>query len=175
VTRKTPPTPSGKDGSNYKGKYSYPAENLSCVVNSVASVIRFITEADREADTSILMDVFWLPAEPDDPEAVTAKVKKDQGTKPGKKSPPVGDPPPPSLKRFRVEKVQGGFRVRPGDPDATTPKRLDIKVAYSIRSGNPLRKYNKAAFELDKAPIAVGTDLKGIPSPRARRTRSRPR
>ena len=151
-----------KDGSNYKGKYSYPGENLSFVINSVSEVIRFITEADKEADKSILVDVFSLPADPDDPDAVNTKVKKDQGTKPGKKSPPTGDPPPAKPKRFRVDKVTGGFRVRPGDPGAATPKQIDIKVAYSIRSGNPLRKWHKADFEMDKAPIAVGADLKGI-------------
>jgi hypothetical protein len=151
-----------RDGSNYKGKYTYPAENLSFVINSVSEVIRFITEADKEADKSILVDVFSLPAEADDPDAVNTKVKKDQGVKPGKKSPPTGEPPKPSPKRFKVEKIKGGFRVRPGDPEAQAPKQLDIQVAYSIRSGNPLKKWNKADFELDKAPITLGNDLKGI-------------
>ena len=151
-----------KDGSNYKGKYTYPAENLSFVINSVSEVIRFITEADKEADKSILVDVFSLSADAGHPDAVNTKVKKGQGTKPGKESPPTGEPPPVAPKRFRVEKIKGGFRVRPGDPGAATPKRLDIKVAYSIRSGNPLKKYHKADFELDKAPITVGSDLKGI-------------
>jgi hypothetical protein len=151
-----------RDGSNYKGKYTYPTENLSFVINSVSEVIRFITEADKDADKSILVDVFSLPAEPDDPDAVNTRVKKDQGTKPGKKSPPTGDPPKPAPRRFRVEKIKGGFRVRPGDPGAATPKRLDIKVAYSIRSGNPLKKWNKADFELDKAPITVGSEVKGV-------------
>jgi hypothetical protein len=137
-----------KDGSNYKGKYTYPAENLAFVINSVAEVIRFITEADKEADKSILVDVFSLPAEPEDPDAVSTKVKKEQGTRPGRKSPPTGDPPTPKPKRFRVEKVKGGFCVRPGDPGAEMPKKLDIKVAYSIRSGNPLR--------VDKAVAVLG-------------------
>ncbi len=153
-----------KDGSNYKGKYTYPSENLSFVVNSVSEIIRFITEADKEADKSILVDVFSLPAEADDPDAVTTRVKKELGVKPDKKKtrPPGPPPPPPSPKRFRLEKVKGGFRVRQGDPDASKPERLDIKVAYSIRSGNPLKKYHQADFELDKKPITVGDDLKGI-------------
>src|SRR5207237_66968 len=111
---------------------------------------------------SILVDVFSLPAEPDDHEAVNTKVKKDQGTKPGKKSPPTGDPPKAAPKQFRVEKIKGGFRIRPGDPTAAAPKRLDIKMAYSIRSGNPLKKLHKADFELDKAPFNIGSDNKGI-------------
>lgn len=151
-----------KDGSNYKGKYTYPAENLSFVINSVSEVIRFITEADKEADKSILVDVFSLPAAADYPDAVSTKVNKGQGTKPGKKSPQAESPRPVAPRRFRVERIKGGFRVRPGDAEAATPKRLDIKVAYSIRSGNPIKKYHKADFELDKAPITVGGDLKGI-------------
>jgi hypothetical protein len=153
-----------RDGSNYKGKYSYPAENLSFVINSVSELIRFITEADKEADKSILVDLFSLPADPDDPDAISTKVKKDQGTRPGKKTPKDDnkEPKPAPLKRFRVEKINGGFRVRPGDPGAETPKRFDIKVAYSIRSGNPLKKYHKADFELDKAPFNAGSELMGV-------------
>jgi hypothetical protein len=151
-----------RDGSNYKGKYTYPAENLSFVINSVSEIIRFITEADKEADKSILVDVFSLPAEPEDADALNTKVKKGQGAKPGKTSPPSGDLPKPAPKSFRVEKIKGGFRVRPGDPGAQTPKGLHIKVAYSIRRGNPLTKWFKADFELDKAPISLGSDLKGI-------------
>ena len=152
-----------RDGSNYKGKYAYPTESLSFVINSVSELIRFITEADNKADKSILIDLFSLPAEPDDPDAVNTKVKKRQGTKPGGKTQTNGDPPKPTpLKRFRVEKIKGGFRIRPGDPGAATPTRLDIKVAYSIRSGNPLRKYHKADFELDKPPFTVGSNLKGV-------------
>ncbi len=151
-----------RDGSNYKGKYSYPAENLSFVINSVSEIIRFITEVDKEAHKTILIDVFSLPTEPDDPDAINTKVKKGQGNLPGKKTPPVVNPPPPQPKRFRVEKVQGGFLVQPGDPEAPMPKRLVIRVAYVIRSGNPLNKYDPADFELDKGPIAVehkGMDL----------------
>jgi hypothetical protein len=152
-----------RDGSNYKTKYTYPSENLSFVINSVSEIIHIITEADKEADKSILVDIFSLPAEPDDSEAINTKVKKQLGLRPHKSTQPPGPPPPPPTpKRFRVEKVKGGFRVRPGDPGAATPEHLDIKVAYSIRSGNPLRKYHPADFELQKKPITVGTDLKGI-------------
>jgi hypothetical protein len=152
-----------RDGSNYKGKYTYPSDNLSFVVKSVSEIIRYITESDKEADKSILVDVFSLPADPEDPDAINTKVNKQLGVRPGKKTQPPGPPPPPpSPKRFRLDKIKGGFRVRPGDPDAARPNRLDIKVAYSIRSGNPLKKYYEADFELDKTPITVGDDLKGI-------------
>ena len=149
-------------GSNYKGKYSYPAENLSFVINSVSEIIRFITDADKEADKTILIDVFSLPMEPEDPDAINTKVKKGLGNLPGKKTPPVANPPPPQPRRFQVEKVQGGFRVRPGDPEAPIPQRLVVRVAYVVRSGNPLNKYDPADFELSKGPIAVehkGMDL----------------
>jgi hypothetical protein len=152
-----------RDGSNYKGKYSYPSENLAFVIHSVSEVIRFTTEADKEADRSILVDLFSLPADADDPDAINTKVKKDQGTKPGTKTQKETDRPKLTpLKRFRVEKIKGGFLVRAGDPGADIPKRLDIKVAYSIRSGNPLKKYHKADFELDKSPVSIGSDLQGV-------------
>lgn len=144
-----------KDGSNYRGKYTYPSENLSFVINSVSEVIRFITEADKEADTGILVDVFSIPDKAEGAKAIIGRGKP--GT-----SPPFGNPPPPSPKRFRVEKVDGGFCVRTGDPDAPVPKRLLVRVAYSIRNGNPLKKYHRADFELDKPPITLGADIEGI-------------
>jgi hypothetical protein len=141
---------------NFENKYEHGDSNLGFVINSVSEIIRFITEADKEADKKILVDVFSLPAEPDDPDAITTKVKKTQGQKPDKKTlPPPPPPPPAALKRFRVEKVQGGFRIQPGDAEAPLPKRFDIRVAYEIRAGNPLRKYHPADFELDKSPISV--------------------
>jgi hypothetical protein len=143
-----------KRSKNFENKYEHGDANLSFVVNSVSEIIRFVTEADKEADKRILVDVFSLPADPDDLDAVNTKVKKEQGNRPGKQSPLPGNPPPAaSPKRFRVDKVPGGFRVQPGDQDATVPKLLYVRVAYANRSPNPLKKYHPADFQLDKLPI----------------------
>ena len=56
---------------------------------------------------------------PDDPDAINTKVEKDQGTRPGKKSPPPGEPPASSPKRFRVEKIKAG-KFRAGASPAPT-------------------------------------------------------
>jgi len=156
-----------KDSSNYKGKYSYGPENLSFVINSVSEVVRFILEMDREADRSLLVDLFSLPASPDDPGGVRVRSGNDEAAAGGKKrkSKKAGgavQPPPRQPRRFRVEKIAGGFMVSHGDPEAVPPEVLDIRVAYDIRNGNPLKKYNKADFRLDRLPIQLAEDKTGI-------------
>jgi hypothetical protein len=154
-----------KDSSNYRGKYTYGPENLSFVINSVAEVVRIISEADQEADRSLLVDLFSLPGRPDDPDRVRVRSAGEK-TAPGARRRQRGrtdrpEPPPRSPRRFRVEKVAGGFMVSRGDSDAPPPL-LDVQVAYDIRNGNPLKKYNKADFRLDGAPICLAEDNVGI-------------
>ena len=39
-----------KDGSNYRGKYTYGPENLSFMIISVSEIVRLINEQEQEAD-----------------------------------------------------------------------------------------------------------------------------
>jgi hypothetical protein len=144
-----------KECSNYKDKYTFGPSNLEFVSDSVAQIVRLATETEQEADPAVLVDLFSIPAEPQTPD--TLKSQKKKATPKDGEEPP-GPPEPPTAKprSFRVQMIEGGFRIVPGGDGAQMPDLLDIKVAYDVRRGNPLKKYDKADFELVKSPIKLG-------------------
>ncbi|HBI47091.1 MAG TPA: hypothetical protein DDY78_30195, partial [Planctomycetales bacterium] len=72
-----------KEGSNYKDKYVFGPANLEFVSNSVAEIVRLVSETEEEADPAILIDLFSLPAEPDSPGAVRTRQKRPGPDQPG--------------------------------------------------------------------------------------------
>jgi hypothetical protein len=149
-----------KDGSNYKNKYVFGPSNLAFVADSVAEIVRMITVADEEADPSILIDLFSLPQVAG---AAKTREKRAQPENKGQDTPDgMDDFPAPKPRGFRVQRIAAGFRVTRGDPAASPPALLEIKAAYDIRQGNPLKKYQKVDFQLDRAPIQIDDDLEGI-------------
>jgi len=143
-----------KDGANFKGKYTFGPSYLSFVASSIHEIVNILCEGAKQEDRALLVDLFSLPALPEE-ESVKTKTERDQPT-PGRR--PEVPPLPPLLPRprpFGVYRIAGGFVVRKGDYSPNLPWYLSIEVAYHVRRGNPLRKYNPADFEVSKPPIAV--------------------
>jgi hypothetical protein len=105
-----------------------------------------------------LLDIFSLPAEESEAETKDSAKKK----KKGKESEDEPDPQEPKKKRFRIQKSQGGFVITRGDAGTQPPARLTIAVAYDVRRGNPLRKYNVADFRLNQSPIKLEPAPEGL-------------
>ena len=140
-------------------KFGYKTD-LEFVKRSVHELVRIVTAAEREEDPTLLSDYFSIPMPLDDEDVIKTKAhvaKEQTGTEP-----PIVEPPPPTLGRFRIQKISGGFSILPGRDSATYPKNLDIRVAYDIRHGNALRRYNKADFEVNKAPIRLNPAPKNV-------------
>jgi hypothetical protein len=133
-----------KDSSNYKGKYIYGPSYIQFVVRSVSEILQILAEGEDKTDPSLLLDLFSLPAQK--PEATKEPEKKDLPAGDETDKPEIPKPSPP---RFRVQKVVGGFSVTRGSQGAPMPPFLDLRVAYDIRRGNPLRKYEAADFRLE--------------------------
>jgi hypothetical protein len=139
------------DGSHFRGKYYSGKSDLMFVKRSVYELIRMLTDSERTEDPSLLIDIFSLPADPEDEDAFEAREKK-KGKKPGTPPPP---PPPAKPRRFRVHRLRGGFSIGPGDPGTSPPSQLDIRVAYDVRRGKALKRYDSADFKIDKKPICL--------------------
>jgi hypothetical protein len=133
-----------KDSSNYKGKYFYGPSYIQFVVRSVSEIVQILAEGEDRTDPSLLLDLFSLPAQK--PEVTKEPEKKERPTGDETDKPEIPKPSPP---RFRVHRVVGGFSVTRGSQGAPMPPFLDIRVAYDIRRGNPLRKYDLADFRLE--------------------------
>lgn len=142
---------------NFKDKYKFGPGAIKFVLESVATILKIVNQKERKPDPSITIDFFSLPAPPDDEDAIPVKRRKAK-SKPGIDPPPPISPIPRRPARFRIESLRGGFRIVSGDPDAPIPKRLDIRVAYDVRRGDPLSKYDPADFRLDKPPITWSAD-----------------
>ena len=101
-------------------------------------------------DDRLLIDYFYLPKTP------VRQTRQKYRRKP--KGPVTPDPEPlpePRKKRYRLEKVAGGFRVCTGDLDADVPTLIEIRTAYDVRRGNALKKYDPADFDLSDKDFTI--------------------
>ena len=144
-----------------KSKYMYAPSCLSFVKLSVHEIQRAVSESEKQEDPTLLIDFFSLPAPPEE-EGARTRRRKRKTPKSGTITPEIDKPPPHSPRRFTLHRAGGGFSVRPGEPGTTPPARLDIRMAYDIRRGSPLKKYHKADFQVDKKPIELRPEPRGV-------------
>ncbi|HID24527.1 MAG TPA: hypothetical protein EYP14_19310 [Planctomycetaceae bacterium] len=135
--------------------------DLNFVIRSVHELIRIVTAAECEEDPTLLVDIFSLPAPPEDDQAARTR-QPDSGDQTGTQTTELDEFPGPTLQPFRLQKVRGGFSIVRGNKAAAIPALLEIQVAYDVRRGNPLAKYHPADFELDKRPIKLKPKPRGI-------------
>ena len=126
-----------------RDKYTFHRASIDYIVQSVPSILSLIGQQQKKPDTSLLIDLFSLPAE----DGVKTKQKKQKRKEGGEIEPEELDIPK-TLKRYVIEKRAHGFVVRRGDNGATRPPELSIKAAYGVRRGSPFAKYNPADFRL---------------------------
>ena len=132
---------------NFKDKYIYGPSYLRFVMESVAAIVRRIANDTNKEDSSVLLDVFSLPAGEEDGGKIKGQRPKPKPPKP----PPTPPPPPPTPqkpKSFRIDKSGDGFVIRPGDPNAATPGQIIVRAAYDCRRGNSFEKWDPADFQL---------------------------
>lgn len=147
------------DSSNFRGKYKSGTIDLKFVKRSIHEFMQMIAESEREEDPSLLLEFFSLPADEEE-NGIDGTTQKRAPRKGGVTTPPV--PPSKQPARFGVHKMSGGFSVSPVGLGLPIGTQLDMRIAYDIRKGNPLRKYDRADFEVGKGPIRLTPEPKGI-------------
>ena len=137
--------------AHFGEKYTYGRSYLDFVTRSVHEFVRLLTAGDRKGNPLLLLNLFSLPS--DDETGISkpgAKKKNNNGT-----SDDHPKPPPPLPKKFRVERVKGGFSILKGDGELVLPMKLIVRAAYDVRRGNALGKYKPADFSLVRPPVYV--------------------
>jgi len=137
-----------------KDKYKYAPAHIDFVVESISWLMRKLSSEQRQADPSLLIDLFSLP-ETSPVQPRTPENRRGPNEKPG---PVTVLPPniaPPRPKAYQVHKIAGGFAVSRHAATAPAPIAVMVSVAYDVRRGNPLTKYNVADFRLGKAGVEV--------------------
>lgn len=146
--------------ANFEGKYINGPSYLAFVTHCVSSIENILGARQEQEDVAMLKDFFFLPSPPA-PETPKARKKRKKKSD-GPISPSPDPKPEPRKKRYRLERIAGGFRVCNGDPDCEVPHLIEIKAAYDVRRGNPLKKYDKADFDLASPVFVEATVTDGI-------------
>jgi len=152
------------DSSLFKNKYMFGPGILKFVKNSVHELQQLVYSEDEEEDRTLLMDIFSLPA-PVGEQRRRRRGPTDLGTDPD--APDIDLPPVPP-KKYRVNRIEGGFSITPGNDRDGIPFEMDVQVFYDRRGGRP--KYSEADFRLDRAPISL--NCKGVKGTKGKNTLS---
>lgn len=141
---------------NVREGYTYHASCINFVVQSVPTVLRYLSGQQKKSDPTLLLDLFYVPS----PQAAAqpAKANKPKKKGAGESDKPNLDDLPKRPKKFQLQKRATGFVIGKGDDDAERPQVLDIRTAYGVRRGSPFKKYNTADFCIDKSPIDIDLD-----------------
>ena len=150
-----------QDSGHFKNKYKFGPGAIKFVCLSVSELLRIINQAEQKPDPTLTLDFFSLPAPDDGEEGIPGRRHKRRDRS-GTEPPSEPRPPVSAPRRFRIDRLIGGFAIRPGDASTATPRQILIRVAYDVRRGNPLRKYNRADFDLSVPPIRIDGESAGV-------------
>lgn len=143
-----------KDSSNFRGLYTYGPGLIEFVTHSVGELLAIVTRSSEEADPSLTVDFFSIEPPENDDDGVDTERKRQRpqkGEKTGEQ--PVEVEPRPT--RILIRRSSGGFTVLPGAAPPPPPFLVELHCAYDIRSGNALKKWDPADFEIGSARIPV--------------------
>jgi hypothetical protein len=139
-----------KDTQNFRNKYRYGGATLDFVRTAPRFVAEALTEAVRERDFLSLVEFFPLQ---ESDQAQTAPT-----------SSPSRHPEPPeesleglglhggSFEQYRVERLDGGFRVSTARGSTGPKEPFTVAVAYDCTRGDPLRRWSPRDFDLNALP-----------------------
>jgi len=141
--------------ANFRNRYDHGVSVLRFVKNSVAELVQMLSHSEEAIDRGALVDIFFLPEALDDEQARSTPTAQP---KPGVVTPPPRPVVTMKKEKFRISQVKGGFTISRVEGITDLPDAIEVKVAYEVRRGNALKRYQPADFDLDKPPIRIHTD-----------------
>ena len=139
-----------KDTQNFRNKYRYGAATIDFVRTAPRFVAEALTEAVRERDFLALVDFFPLQESGEARTAPTSRPSRHP------------EPPESSLEDlglrggssglYRVERLDGGFRVSTARAASGEKEPFTVAVAYDCTRGDPLRRWSPRDFDLSALP-----------------------
>jgi hypothetical protein len=136
-----------KDTQNFRHKYRYGAATIDFVRGAPRFIAETLSESARERDFFSLVDFFPVPR--DGPGAVAPPPRPKPSDKDGS-SPPAPNAPS-TTDAYRVDRLEGGFRISPGRV-APNDHVFSVAVAYDCTRGQPLKKWDPRDFDLSGLP-----------------------
>lgn len=139
----------------FKGKYSDGKRWIGFVKNAPREVLRLARSAEDDENRDLAADFFNVD-QPKPPERPPDKPPDDP---PGGEDDTGDDPPtdPPEIdgrKEIRIDELAEGFSVTVLD-GFKAKSELQIRVAYDVARGDPLKKWEKFDFEFKNLRLDV--------------------
>lgn len=147
------PAHTGWHKDNFRTKYEHAANCISFVRRTFESLHRILSKPPVGLEKDILNNIFYIPIE-DEPEytdAVDDDSKKDDNVG----EPDIPDLPPAQRQMIKIKKIPGGIYVYSVGLSKGNLPEVSLKIAYDTTRGNPLKKYRKFDFQLNKSPIVT--------------------
>ncbi len=143
-----------------KDKYVYAPGRIEFVTQSVPQIVALIGQKHRKPDTSLLIDLFSIPANSGHPKP-KVESKQDTGNTTGGDNPDIKK----KRKRYTIEKRKNGFAIKGSEAADFKPFSFVAKSAYAVRRGNAFSKYDEADFSFKSEDIQIAysnCELKSI-------------
>lgn len=147
------PAHTGWHKDNFRSKYEHTANCISFVRRTFEALHRILSKPAEGLDKDILNNIFYVPKEeePESTDLIDDDSKKDDD--PG--GPDIPDLPPAKRQMIRIKKIPRGVYVYPVGLSQDNLPEISLKIAYDTTRGNPLKKYRKFDFQLNKQPIVT--------------------
>ena len=125
-----------------------PVERLKEVRGVLQKTYNALSTAIEVVDKDVLVDVFGIPSE-DGTSGPGAKGEKENRR--------PSEIPTPDPRKFRVNRLSGGFEIRRGQglQPHDLPFSIKVRAAYDVLRGNPFKKHDELDFHLGKKPIKI--------------------
>jgi hypothetical protein len=143
-----------KDSQNFLDKYVDGDKCIAFVIASISNIYQKLQKPARGLEKDILKNIFYIPVEELNDNDPSEKID-DDSYKDEKDITKVYPPdiPPAQRKMVRVSKIPGGLKILPHGITMDNLPTIELEIAYDTTRGNPLKKYQKFDFELNKIPI----------------------
>ena len=147
-----------KDSPKFYNRYVYGPDTIKFVSRSVFEIMQRLHAAETKGDPNLLLDLFFLPLD-------DAKPEPTPKPKPGEDG-PQSDPPGGAKqhsKRFDLQRVEGGFILKPGKvAPETFPFRVRIEAGYAVRRGDAIKRWATDDFVFTRQPLKQEPKPNGV-------------
>jgi hypothetical protein len=144
-----------KDGSNFKGCYTYGTAAIAFVSDSIGELVAILNRRSEQADPTLTVDYFSVEPPEDRAEDAEDAAARQPKQSAGQETPGDNIEVEPRPTRVRIARDDGGFSVLPGSLSPPTPYLIEVRCAYDLRTGNPLKKWDPADFNLGSREVPI--------------------
>lgn len=141
-----------KDSRNFKDKYHNGDKCLSFLTRALHEIFLKLQKPAEGIEKDMLKDIFFVPLTNNENEKVlpdddsSSEVNEDNVPLINKET----------KQKIQIIKVENGFRIIKNEKGGDCVGALiEIKMGYMIARGNPITKYDKLDFEMNKPPVKI--------------------